>query len=505
MVSNAQLVGYPCGGQVFLNLEDSLSDGVSPTTRAGIIQWVQNWAAVVKAAGYTPGVYVGNPQILSANDLTSALTNVGVFWRSASGSAPQSARGYVMRQPSISAAACGTTIDIDTSGSDNRGAGLVGAGFPLDLAAPATAGALGPLTPARILDTRGGGTLGVTGTTAVQILGAGGIPTTGVSAVALNVTAVNPTDSGYLTVWPSKRDQPNASNLNFAAGQTVPNLVVVPVGTDGKINIFNGSFGTVDVIVDVAGYYLDGNPTAAGTLGPLNPARILDTRGGGTLGTTAISAVQILGAGGIPTTGVSAVALNVTAVNPTAGGYLTVWPSTGDRPNASNLNFAAGQTVPNLVVVLVGTDGKINIFKGSFGTVDVIVDVAGYYLDGKPTAAGTLGPLTPARILDTRGGATVGGRSAQALKITGRGGVPASGVSAVMINLTAVSPAADGCVTAWPSGTNLPNASNLNFVHSRDVANLAVVPVGADEKIMLFNGSTAPVDLLADVVGYIAG
>ncbi len=89
--------------------------------------------------------------------------------------------------------------------------------------------------------------------------------------------------------------------------------------------------------------------------------------------------------------------------------------------------------------------------------------------------------------------------------MTGKGGVPASGVSAVMVNLTAVSPAADGYVTAWPSGSNLPNASNLNFVHGRDVANLAVVPVGTDGKIMLFNGSTAPVDLIADVVGYIAG
>ena len=380
MVSNAQLVGYPGGAQVFLNLEDNLSDGASPTTRAGIIQWVQNWAAVVKAAGYTPGVYVGNPQILSADDLTSALTNVSVFWRSASGSAPQSARGYVLRQPSISAAACGTTIDIDTSGSDNLGAGLVGAGFPRGLTGPATAGALGPLTPARILDTRGGGAPGANGTTSVQILGAGGVPTTGVSAVAINVTAVNPTAGGYLTVWPSNRDQPYASNLNFAAGQTVPNLVVVPVGTDGKIKIFNGSSGAVDLLVDVAGYYLDGNPTAAGTLGPLIPARILDTRGGGALG----------------------------------------------------------------------------------------------------------------------------GGTARALKVTGRGGVPASGVSAVMVNVTAVSPMADGFVTAWPSGTNLPTASNVNFVHSRDVANLAIVPVGADGKLMLFNGSTSPVDLLADVVGYIA-
>jgi len=63
----------------------------------------------------------------------------------------------------------------------------------------------------------------------------------------------------------------------------------------------------------------------------------------------------------------------------------------------------------------------------------------------------------------------------------------------------------DGYLTAGPSGTNLPNASNLNFVHGRNVANLAVVPVGADGKIMLFNGSTAPVDLIADVVGYVAG
>ena len=246
-------------------------------------------------------------------------------------------------------------------------------------------------------------------------------------------------------------------------------------------------------------------PAAAGALGPLTPARILDTRGGGALGPLGITAVPILGRGGIPSTGVSAVAINVTAVNPAAGGFLTVWPSSRTQPDASNLNFAPGQTVPNLVVVPVGTDGTIKIYNGSFGAMDLLVDVAGYYLDGTPTAAGTLGPLTPTRILDTRGGGALGGVSARALKVTGRAGVPASGVSAVMVNLTAVNPTADGFATAWPSGTALPTASNLNFVHSRTVANLAVVPVGADGKIMLFNGSPGPVDLLADVVGYIAG
>ena len=59
MVSNAQSVGYPQGAQVYLNLENNLTDGTNPVTRATMIRWVQNWAAAVTAAGYTAGVYVG--------------------------------------------------------------------------------------------------------------------------------------------------------------------------------------------------------------------------------------------------------------------------------------------------------------------------------------------------------------------------------------------------------------------------------------------------------------
>jgi hypothetical protein len=128
-------------------------------------------------------------------------------------------------------------------------------------------GAVVSLPPARIMDTRTN--LGVTGpvpalgTVSLQVTGKGGIPATGVSAVVVNVTAVNPTSTGYITVWPSGTALQQTSNLNFQAGQNIPNLVVVPVGADGKIQLFNGSGGTVQLLADVTGYVIGTAPSAA--------------------------------------------------------------------------------------------------------------------------------------------------------------------------------------------------------------------------------------------------
>jgi hypothetical protein len=113
-----------------------------------------------------------------------------------------------------------------------------------------------------LLDTRNqfgaAGPVPAQGSISVQMTGHGGIPPNGVSAVALNVTAVSPTSAGYITAWPSLTNRPEASNLNFSPGQNIPNMVIVPVGTDGKISLFNGSGGTVQLLADVAGYYLAG-------------------------------------------------------------------------------------------------------------------------------------------------------------------------------------------------------------------------------------------------------
>ena len=104
-----------------------------------------------------------------------------------------------------------------------------------------------------MLDTRtNGGTLGAGGVYSLPVAGVGSVPANA-TAVVLNVTVTNPTADSYLTVYPDGQIRPNSSNLNFITGQTVPNLVIVPV-TNGKIDFYNLQ-GTVDVIADLFGYY----------------------------------------------------------------------------------------------------------------------------------------------------------------------------------------------------------------------------------------------------------
>lgn len=266
-----------------------------------------------------------------------------------------------------------------------------------------------PVAPQRICDTRPdqpgvvtnqcnngglGATLGSNGTLNVQITGQGGIPSTGVSAVVLNVTATDTSASGFLTAWPTGNPQPSASNVNWAAGQTVPNRVIVPVGYNGQVSVYNFS-GTADVVIDVNGWYGDGTGTSStgSTFTGITPTRICDTRadqpgvatnqcnGGGTglaLGSGQTMTIQVASTGGAVPAGATGVVVNVAVTGTTAASFLTVWPSDVTRPTVSDLNWAAGETVPNLVVVKLSSSGQITVFNNS-GSTDVIVDVVGYY------------------------------------------------------------------------------------------------------------------------------
>jgi hypothetical protein len=368
-----------------------------------------------------------------------------------------------------------------------------------------------PLDPVRILDTREGvgaatGRLGPASTLNLQVAGRGGVPSTGVSAVVLNVTVTEPTATSFLTVWPTGRPLPLASNLNYVAGQTVPNLVVVNVGEGGRVSVYNYS-GSPHVVADVAGWYGEAGSSSGARYTSVVPSRILDSRygvGAPRVGPNASVDLQVTGRGGVPA-GASAVVLNVTVTEPTTTSYLTAWPTGRSRPLASNLNFVAGQTVPNLVVVKVGDNGMVSLYN-SAGTAHVIADVAGWFGgDGVPGGAGYTG-LVPSRILDTRAGvgapaAALGPASTLDLQVTGKGGIPANGVSAVVLNVTVTQPTGTSFLTVWPAGLPRPLASNLNYVPNLTVPNLVVVEVGASGRISLYNyGGKA--HIVADVAGW---
>jgi len=266
-----------------------------------------------------------------------------------------------------------------------------------------------PVSPARLADSRTGlqiaGAVPSTSTVGVQVTGRGGVPAGGVGAAVLTVIAADPAAAGYLTVWPSGKGLTDTSVLNFRAGQNICNTVVVPVGADGRIQIFNGAPSTVQLIVDVTGYTLAGAPAVAGALATVMPSRIADSRSGlqipGAIPAGGNVELKVAGNGGIPVDGVAAVVGTVTVVNPQAGGYLSLWQSGSARPGTSNLNFAGGQIIANTVIVPVGSAavspaaaGKIKLCNSSAGAVQVIFDVSGYTLAASASDPGP-GATTP--------------------------------------------------------------------------------------------------------------
>lgn len=371
------------------------------------------------------------------------------------------------------------------------------------------------LSPARVLDTRTGVGAPATRLTAgaalrLQVAGRGGVPALGATAVVMNVTVVDPTAASFLTVFPAGEAKPGVSNLNYGPGQTVPNLVTAKLGPGGQVVIFNAA-GSADVVADVAGWY---GPGVLGLTGarynPLTPARVMDTRGGigaaARLGPNTTMDIQITGRGGVPASGVSAVVLNVTVAGPTSPSYLTVFPKGERLPLASNLNYVAGQTVANAVSVKVGAEGRVSVYNAA-GSTDVIADVAGWFDSNLLNLTGArFHPVTPARILDTRAGigaapVALGAGARTTMQVTGRGGVPSSGVSAVVMNVTATAPTSLSFLTVYPAGEPVPLASSLNFVGGQTVPNLVTVKVGTGGQAAVYNAS-GTVHVIADVAGW---
>jgi hypothetical protein len=371
-----------------------------------------------------------------------------------------------------------------------------------------------PAGPTRLLDTRNtGGPIGPSSVRTLQVTGANGVPASGVTAVVLNVTATDTTDGSFLTVYPDGTARPLASNVNFSAGQTIPNLVTVPVDSDGAVDIYNLN-GSVDVVADLFGYYT----TSAGSLyKPVTPVRVLDTRvptGVPTavpIGQGQSIGVQLSGANGVPA-GVTAVVLNVTATGATSGGFLTVYPDGGTRPLSSNLNFTAGETIPNLVTVPVGSDGKVDIYNFS-GNTDVVADLFGYYTSSDSTGL-KFHASAPHRMVDTRIGngvspgqpAPVGNGQTFAMPIADTSGPgnagPFTNAGALVLNVTVTGPTQGGYVTVFPSGVIRPLSSNLNFTAGETIPNAVLTPVNGNS-INFFNfaGNTS---LVVDVDGYFA-
>ncbi|MCC6434815.1 MAG: DUF1501 domain-containing protein [Acidimicrobiales bacterium] len=242
--------------------------------------------------------------------------------------------------------------------------------------------------------------------------------------------------------------------------------------------------------------------TAPGELVATSPSRRLDTRIGqgvpsaGPLGPEQVVDVLVAGTAELPAGSTVAAVMNVTAVTPTSGGYLTVWPTGESRPLASNLNFQPADVVPNLVVCKVGRKGMVSFFNAT-GHTDVVADVVGYI---RPAGTTVLVPVQPVRLLDTRDSGAVGPSGDIGLTVVG-GAIPGGGVDSVVLNVTATGPTGDSFLTVYPEGTDRPWSSNLNVRAGQTVPNLVVAKVGAGGRVRIFNAAGS-VHVVVDLLGY---
>lgn len=233
------------------------------------------------------------------------------------------------------------------------------------------------LTPGRVLDTGfGAGKLGPGATVDVQVTGVQGVPATGVSGVALNITVDDPSAAGYFTVYPTGEPRPYASTLNFVPGLTVANLTLAKVGAGGKVSIWNYA-GAARAVADVVGYF----SANGGRFVPVSPTRIVDSRNGfgvaGKLGAGQTANVAMVGGiSPVPGSATGAV-INLTSVESSENSYLTMFPLGAARPTASNVNPRVGVAVPNQNYARLGSGGQVQVFNYT-GATDVIVDVFGY-------------------------------------------------------------------------------------------------------------------------------
>ncbi|MFF4899543.1 PKD domain-containing protein [Streptomyces sp. NPDC001068] len=328
----------------------------------------------------------------------------------------------------------------------------------------------------------------------------------GTDAVQLQLVTSGAKASGALTLYTHGTTRPGTSAIAFEPGRTATAETTVKVTPTGSVDVYNGSSGAVTVEVATVG--LQSHGQYADTYHPATPVRLLDTRTGtgGAKSPVAGGHSATLSAGGthgVPASA-DAVVLNVTATTTKASGSLTVATHGTTDPGVTGPFWTTGQTATAQVVIPL-RDGKVVLHNQSKASANLVADLVGWY--GTTAGGSEFLPVTPARILNTRTGtgtgkvARIAAHGTLKLKVTGAHGVPATGVTAVDLNLTVPSPAGSGYLVAYPDGTARPGVYSLNFAKAHTAADRALVKVGSGGVIDLYNAGTVPVDVCADLLG----
>jgi hypothetical protein len=336
------------------------------------------------------------------------------------------------------------------------------------------------------------------------------------SAVVVNVTAVTPTNTGFVTVYNCDDARPTASSINLepggAAFSAAPNAVIANVSAAGEICIYTKS--ATHLVADIAGWF-----PKVSTFQSHSPVRVFETRNNGFdvpinyTGTGAAPANTVLhvplkdkAGNQVVPAGSKAVAVNVTALDAATDGDLRVWDCKGPAPTSKNLTVAAGRTVPNLILASMDVANTIGeICVQTTVAVDLAVDVQGHF---PPAARYTALAGGAQPLLDS----SIAAQGILAFEVKNQANI-GSDATAVVLTVTGTDTDTTinaGYVTVWPDPTGAcsfasrPIASNLNLSTGRTATNLVIAKLAAEStKLCIF--SQAGANLTVSAFGFFTG
>ncbi len=531
-----EILDYGSGMASYTQTPQSATTGISDSDEPGVLAV----GAIDPPAGGAIAAYSSQgptndgriaPDISATASFTSSVKPAGFAGTSAASAVASGAAALLLDAQLASGAQSVASLirhfvtDRGAPGPDNAyGYGelrLPAPPTPVD----ATPSVFVPLTaPKRVLDTRPDspvgppnlvGRVGAGEIRDLPILGQAGVPASGVTAVAVNVTAVDMDRPTFVQTLPTWRAAIGGySNINTdQPNQIRANMAIVPIGDGGSISLYSIVAG--HLVVDVLGYFTAApQPVAAGRFVELAvPQRVLDSRLDGVpLANRVPRAVPA--PSGVDMSQVEALVMTVTGTAASQSGWIQAFPS--DRPDViagtSTVNLVPGTSVANTAIIPVGTSG-VSV-AGSFGTGfgHVVVDVVGYITsDAAPVAgSGRYVPVRPARAFDSRtstGDLTVA--TPVEINASSAPGVAVpTDATGVVWNLAAINARQPGFGRVWAADAPQPatSAFNWSLVGETRAASVIASVDGGRVKVVLDNGSGKPTTLaaglIADVFGY---
>jgi hypothetical protein len=382
-------------------------------------------------------------------------------------------------------------------------------GPPPSGAAATGSGGIVPIDAVRLLDSRTGPPLatGPGGRVDLAVTGRDGIPSSGVLAVVLQVTAVCPSAPTSLVVWPAGQSRPAGETVTVPARGTRTTTVAVPVGAQGKVSIGNAA-GVTGLLVDAVGY------TTASTAGGMPVTAVAGSRvfdsaaSGGPLAAGTSRGFAVPAVGGIATSRIRAVVAQIRTGGANAAGTVQLRGAGQAASAVPTAFYEAGADTVTLAMVRPGTGAGLVVANTGPSAVRVTVDVVGVIADqapGDPRPGPELTAVRPTRVYDSgatgAGGALPAGTTREVVVAGERSAVPAD-ATAVLVALSGTAGPATSAVTAWATGTARPNHADLALTRSGSGTNLALVPLGTAGAVSLW-GSGGLRSIAVDVVGYL--